>query len=149
MPNPRDYPVRPIPAVGVVVHQADRVLIVQRGNAPGRGEWGLPGGVLELGETWREAATREVREECGIEIALGQVIDVVDIILRDDDHRVQYDYAVVDFSAMYVSGELRVATDALDARWISSAELGKFPMSRLVREVMRKSFRLLQVPRAE
>ena len=119
MPLSREYPPRPIPGVGVVVRKANAVLVIQRGNPPKRGTWGIPGGAVELGETWREAATREVREECGIEIALGEVIDAVDMIFRDDDGRVQYDYALVDFVADYVSGELRAASDVLDARWLT------------------------------
>ncbi len=81
MIEPRDYPSRPICGVGVVVRNGDAVLLIQRGNPPRRGDWGLPGGVVELGETLREAAQREVREECGVEIALGDVIDAVDLLL--------------------------------------------------------------------
>ena len=148
MTDSRKYPARPIPGVGVVVRKEDRVLIIQRGNAPGRGEWGLPGGALEIGETWRDAAVREVREECGIEIALGDILDAVDIIVRDDDGRAQYHYALVDFAATYVSGELRAATDVSDTRWISLSELKQYPMSRKAREIIRQSFKHA-APRAE
>ena len=143
MPSSRKYPSRPIPGVGVVVRKGDAVLVIQRGNPPGRGAWGIPGGAVELGETWREAAQREVREECGIEIALGDVIDAVDMIFRDDDGRVQYHYTLVDFVADYVSGDLRAATDVLDARWLPLSEVSTFELPEMTRKVIAKAIEQL------
>lgn len=139
MTHSREYPTHPIPGVGIVVRKDDCVLLIQRGNPPRRGHWSLPGGVLEIGETWREAAVREVREECGIEIALGEIVDVVDIIVRDDAERAQYHYAIVDFAADFVSGTLRAASDVWDARWVSPDELLKFELPALTRQVIRKA----------
>lgn len=139
MTNSREYPPHPIPGVGVVVRQGDQVLLIQRGNPPRRGDWGIPGGAVELGETWREAAVREVREECGIEIKLGDVVDVVDIIVRDDTQGIQYHYAIADFVADYASGDLRAASDVIDARWVSLGELAKFELPRMTRQVIRKA----------
>lgn len=140
MSDSREYPSRPIPGVGVVVRKGDTVLVIQRGNPPRRGDWGIPGGAVELGETLRDAAVREVREECGIEIALGDAIDTWDVIQRDDDGRVQYHYVLVDFVADYVRGDLRAASDVLDARWLSITELSAFPLPDKTREVIRKAF---------
>ncbi len=137
----REYPTRPIPGVGVVVRKGDAVLIIQRGNPPRRGDWGIPGGAVELGETWREAAQREVREECGIEIALGDVVDAVDMIFRDDDGRVQYHYTLVDFVADYVSGDLRAATDVLDARWLPLTAVSSFELPEITRKVILKALK--------
>lgn len=139
MTHSREYPTHPIPGVGVVVRQNDHVLLIRRGNPPGQGDWGLPGGVVELGETWREAAVREVREECGIEIALGNIIDVVDMIVRDDAGRAQYHYAVVDFVADFVSGDLCAASDVMDARWVLFDDLLKYELPSMTRQVIRKS----------
>jgi ADP-ribose pyrophosphatase YjhB (NUDIX family) len=135
----REYPTRPIPGVGVVVCKDDHVLLIQRGQPPRQGEWGIPGGVLELGETWYAAAVREVREECGIEIALGKIVDAVDMIVRDGDERVQYHYAIVDFVAEYLGGDLRAASDVLDARWVSPDELPKYALPLMTRQVIRKA----------
>ncbi len=140
MTHSREYPAHPIPGVGVVVRKDDHVLLIQRGNPPAQGAWGLPGGVLEIGEMWRDAAVREVREECGIEIALGEIVDVVDIIVRDDAERAQYHYAIVDFAADFVSGDLRAASDVLDVRWVSLDELLKFELPAITRQVIRKAF---------
>ena len=139
MIEPRDYPSRPICGVGVVVRQGAAVLLIQRGNPPRRGDWGLPGGVVELGETLRAAAQREVREECGIEIALGDVIDAVDLLQRDDAGRLQYHYILVDFVAAYVSGDVRAASDVLDARWVAPRDLDAYALPAITREVIDKA----------
>ena len=138
MIDAREYPTRPIPGVGVVVRKDDKVLLIRRGNLPRRGDWGIPGGAVELGETWRDAAVREVREECGIEIELGEVIDAIDILQRDNAGHLQYHYALVDFAGTYVSGELRAASDVLDARWVAPSELDAFNLPELAREVIDK-----------
>jgi ADP-ribose pyrophosphatase YjhB (NUDIX family) len=138
----REYPARPVAGVGVVVRKGDDVLLIRRGKPPRVGEWGIPGGVVELGETWRDAARREVREECGIEIRVESIADAVDIIVRDDAARVQYHYALVDFAASYVSGELRASSDVLEARWVSLGELHHFPLPAKTRAVIEKIMRL-------
>lgn len=137
----RDYPARPWVGVGVVVTKGDRVLMIRRGKPPRQGQWSLPGGVQELGETVRETAVREVLEETGIEIALGPIADVVDSITRDDDGRVLHHYTLVDFAATWVAGEPQAGDDAMDARWFSLAELEAemlWPETlRLIRAVLR------------
>ncbi|MBI5651712.1 MAG: NUDIX hydrolase [Chloroflexi bacterium] len=140
MADSREYPTRPIPGVGVIVRKDDLVLMIQRGKAPGYGMWGLPGGAIELGEALRDAAAREVREECGIEIALGDVVDAVDIVLRDDAGRAQYHYVIVDFFARYVSGDVRAGDDVLDARWVARADLIKFDVPKMTRQVIAKAW---------
>ncbi|MBI5029636.1 MAG: NUDIX hydrolase [Chloroflexi bacterium] len=141
MTSSREYPSRPIPGVGVVVRRANAVLVIRRGNPPRRGDWGIPGGAVELGETWREAAQREVREECGIEIALGDVVDAVDMIFRDDDGRVQYHYTLVDFVADYASGDVHAASDILDARWLPLSEVSTFELPEMTRKVIEKAIK--------
>ena len=81
----REYPDRPIAGVGVVVLREDRVLMIRRGREPRMGQWSIPGGKQEVGETWRETAIREVREETGVEIEVIGIVDVVDAIVRDGD----------------------------------------------------------------
>jgi len=137
MTESREYPSRPIPGVGVVVRKDDAVLLIRRGNPPRRGDWGIPGGAVELGETWRAAATREMREECGIEIELGDVIDAIDLLQPDDDGRTQYHYALVDFGAVYISGDVRAASDVLDARWVALNDLDAYDLPPLAREVIK------------
>jgi ADP-ribose pyrophosphatase YjhB (NUDIX family) len=139
MSESREYPARPIAAVGAIVRKGDAILLIRRGKPPGRGDWVIPGGAVEIGETWRDAARREVREECGIEVELGAIVEAVDMITRDDAGRVQYHYAIVDFAATYRGGELRAASDALDARWVPRKELASFPLPEKTRAVIEKA----------
>ncbi len=140
MAESRDYPERPIVGVGAVVVKADALLLIRRGQPPRYGEWSVPGGVVELGETLQEAIQREVLEECGIEIAVGRVLDAVDIIQRDADGRVQFHYVVVDWGALYARGELRAASDVLEARWVPYAQIGSYELNPRTHEVIAKAF---------
>jgi ADP-ribose pyrophosphatase YjhB (NUDIX family) len=120
----REYPDHPIVGVGVVVLQGDRVLLVRRGQAPNVGRWSLPGGGQELGETYRAAAEREVREETAVEIEVRGLIDVVDSITRDSDGRIRFHYVLVDVLAAWRAGEARAGGDAAEARWFALDDLG-------------------------
>src|SRR3972149_5676141 len=117
MTDSREYPTRPICGVGVVVKKDDAVLLIQRGRAPRLGEWTVPGGAVELGESLRAAARREIREECGIEIELGEILDAFEWLLRDDSGKIQYHYIIIDFAGRYAAGDLRPGDDVMDARW--------------------------------
>lgn len=119
----REYPRRPIVGIGVVVWHGDRVLLVQRGRPPRRGQWSLPGGAQRLGETLAEGARREVKEEAGLEVALGDIVATVDLIERDQEGRIRYHYTLVDFVAEAAGLELRPGSDAADARWFTLAEI--------------------------
>jgi ADP-ribose pyrophosphatase YjhB (NUDIX family) len=119
----RAYPARPIIGVGVVVWHGDRVLLVQRGRPPRQGQWSLPGGAQQLGESLAEAARREVLEETGITVDLGDVIATVDSIERDPEGRVRYHYTLIDFAAEAHSAELVPGDDAADARWFELHEI--------------------------
>ena len=124
----REYPDRPIVGVGVVVWQQDRVLLIQRGKAPRIGQWSLPGGVQELGETVAATAIREVREETGIEIGALQLIDVVDSIQRQADGRVLYHYTLVDLWAEWRAGEARAGDDAAALAWVRPDALDHYAL---------------------
>ena len=119
----REYPDGPRVGVGAVVLRDGRVLLVRRGVAPALGLWAIPGGGLRLGETLREAAEREIREETGIIIRAGEPVFACDACERDPDGRVRFHYVIVDLAAEYVSGEVKGADDAMDARWVSPEEL--------------------------
>jgi 8-oxo-dGTP diphosphatase len=124
MSSGREYPLRPVVGVGVVVWHGERVLMVRRGRPPRVGQWSLPGGAQELGETVAAAACREVLEETGLEIEVGEVLATVDMIERDGE-RVRYHYTLIDFSAEATGAELRAGGDAADARWFTPAEVAE------------------------
>lgn len=135
----REYPEHPIVGVAAVVLWDGQVLLVQRGREPAKGLWGLPGGMLELGETVTEGVRREVWEECGVEIEVGPLVGVFEPMQRDDAGRLRYHYVVLDYLARYVGGELQAADDADDARWVSPAELEGLPMLVETREMIKRA----------
>ncbi len=120
---PRSYPDRPYVGVGIVVFRDDEVLLVERTKPPIRNRWSIPGGAQEIGETVREAASRELMEETGLEADVIGLIDVVDGITRDEDSRVQFHYTLVDFAAEWRSGEAAAADDVAAVRWVPLADL--------------------------
>jgi 8-oxo-dGTP diphosphatase len=124
MSSGREYPLRPVVGVGVVVWHGEHVLLVRRGRPPRIGQWSLPGGAQELGETVAAAATREVLEETGLAIEVGEVLATVDMIERDGE-RVRYHYTLIDFSAEATGPELRPGGDAADARWFAPEEVAE------------------------
>jgi 8-oxo-dGTP diphosphatase len=124
----REFPSRPIVGAGVVVWRGDKVLLIQR-KAPRQGQWALPGGTQELGETVVDAARREVLEETGIGIGALRLVDVVDLIERAADGRVRYHFALIDFTAEWRAGEARPGPDEMAVAWASLGELGAYGVS--------------------
>lgn len=125
----REYPERPVAGVAAVILNDDSVLLVKRKNPPGEGNWGLPGGVVELGEPITEAVVREVREECGLEVEPVKRLAVFDSITRDEEGKVKFHYILFEFLCRIVGGTLVSATDALDARWMPLERLEDLPIS--------------------
>ena len=119
----RTYPLRPIVGVGAVIWRGDRVLLIRRGKPPRAGQWSLPGGAQELGETLREAITREVREETGLELTDLRLLTTVDLIEREPDGRVRFHYTLVDFTADAPTGQPVAADDAVAVKWFHIDEL--------------------------
>lgn len=135
----REYPDRPIVGVGAVIVRADEVVLVRRGNEPNRGGWSLPGGMVELGETVRQAVEREAREETGLDVEAGEVLEIFDSILPDASGRTQYHYVLVDFLCRPKAGELRASGDAADARWVKRGDLPGFKISEMVARAVAKA----------
>ena len=125
----RKYPDRPIVAVGAVILDGDRVLLIQRGQEPLKGEWSLPGGAVEIGETLEAAVAREVREETSLDVVVGPVVEVLDSIRRDPSGRAEYHYVIVDYACLVRGGTPTAAvrgTDAADVRWVPVDELAQY-----------------------
>ena len=122
----REYPDYPRVGVGAVILDGDRVLLIQRGGVTLPGKWSIPGGLVELGETTREAVCREIGEECGLEIDLVDVCGVLDRVVRDPDGRVRYHWVLVDFLAVARGGTLCAGDDAADARWVRIGEVEQY-----------------------
>lgn len=138
------FPVRPVVGVGAVILDGDRVLLVKRGHAPLKGEWSLPGGTVELGETLEDALAREVREETGLEVTIGAVVEVFDRIDRASDGRIAYHFVIVDFACAATGGSLAHASDADDARWVPIDDLGVYEVTEKATMVIHKALELAQ-----
>jgi ADP-ribose pyrophosphatase len=136
----RDYPDRPIVAVGAVIIHEGQALIVQRAFEPRKGEWTVPGGVLELGETLRSGIEREVLEETGLTVKAGDVVDVFENIWPDSEGKTQFHYVLVDFLCELISGNLHAATDVSAARWITPEELSTVELIGKTAVAIRKGF---------
>ena len=134
----RRYPDRPIVAVGAIVVKNGRVLLARRGKEPSYGLWSVPGGAVGLGEGLKAAAAREIREECGIEIELTDVVEVIERLYRDGEGRIQYHYIIVDYMARWVAGELKPSDEVLEARWVAPEELPTYQMTAGTADVIHK-----------
>lgn len=127
----RRYPAAPLVGVGVVVLNAEgHVLLVKRGKPPRAGEWSIPGGLIDLGERLEEAAHREVREECGIEIAIGGFITTFEPIIYDAAGEIEYHYVLLDYWATYLSGTVVAQDDAAAVEWVTLDALPTFNLRR-------------------
>lgn len=143
----REYPERPVAAVGAVVVDNGKVLLIRRGKPPRPGQWSLPGGGQELGETYVEAAIREVREETGLVIEVLGLVDVVDSITRDESGAVRFHYLLADIVARPVGGTLQAGGDASEARWFSPEEAFALPLWSETIRVIEKALAIAAPPR--
>jgi len=125
----RAYPDRPFVGVGAVIVDAGRVVLVRRGSPPLAGQWSLPGGAVDVGETLQESVAREMREETGLDVEVGPVIEVLDRITRDDEGRVQFHYVLVDYLCRPVGGFLVAGSDVDAAVLAAPEELPAFGLT--------------------
>lgn len=117
----REFPLVPLVGVGAVVVHEDRVLFVRRGHEPLKGQWSLPGGLLELGESLTDGVVREVREETGLIVEQVELVELLDRIHREGE-RVRYHYVIADYLCRVVGGVLKAASDADEVRWVERVE---------------------------
>lgn len=117
----REFPPTPLVGVGAVVVDQGRVLLVRRGREPLKGQWSIPGGLLELGESLTAGVVREVQEETGLIVEPLELVELLDRIHREES-RVRYHYVIADYLCRVLGGLLQASSDADDARWAERAE---------------------------
>lgn len=137
----RRYPAAPLVGVGVAVYNAQgQVLLVQSGKAPRTGKWGLPGGLIDLGETLAAAAMREVMEETGVTIAMGELVTTFEPIYYDSQGTVEYHYVVLEYWAHYLGGEPVAQDDAVAVAWVENDELERYALTGEQLAVLQKTY---------
>jgi 8-oxo-dGTP diphosphatase len=138
----RKYPDRPYVGVGAVIVRDRQVLIVKRKYDPLAGQWSLPGGGVELGETLEASIAREMLEETGLVIEVGPVIEVFDRITRDENGDVRYHFVLVDYLCWPIGGELQASSDVADARFVDPPALPQYNLTVKATEVIARALEL-------
>ncbi len=142
MSGGRTYPDRPFVGVGAVIVDGDRVVLIKRRFEPLQGQWSLPGGAVEVGETLEGCVVREMREETGLEVEVGPVIEVFDRITRDEDSRVRYHYVLVDYLCWPIGGALQPGSDVTDAVLAHPSELEAYGLTEKATAVIMRGLEL-------
>ena len=142
-------PVFPSIGAGCALIEGDSILLIERGNEPAKGKWTVPGGMVEPGETLREACRREMKEETGLDVELGPLIGVYDLIEKDSKGELVFHYVVADFLAVSRSGEPRAGDDAADFRWQPLDRLSELPLTRNTAEMAATAYEILSMIRGE
>ena len=144
----REFPERPIVGVGGVVVHRNRVLLIRRGSEPLKGEWSIPGGLVELGEELADGVRRELKEETGLDVEPVEVLTVFDRITRHGD-RIRYHYVIVDYVCRHRGGRLKPDSDVVDARWVRREDLPQFQLTEKATEVVLAAFEFFDRPRQQ
>ena len=138
----REYPERPMVGVGGVVIRDQRALLIRRGSAPLEGEWSIPGGMLEIGETILEGVQRELLEETAIEVKVLDLIEVFERLTRDEAGKLKYHFVILDYLCEAVRGEARAGSDVTDVAWALEAELNAYSLTPTATRVIQKAFEM-------
>ena len=134
----REYPPGPVVGVGGVVTRDGRALIIRRGHEPRKGEWSLPGGLVELGERLIDAVRREISEETGLDVEVGPMVETFDRVHRDPEGRVRFHFVIVDYLCVARSGAAVAGSDAEAVAWVTSEELDAYGVNPHAAAVIRK-----------
>ena len=155
MASSREYPERPVVGIGGVVIDQGRTLLIRRGSEPLLGEWSIPGGTLELGESLQEGVVRELLEETGIEVRVLDLIEVFDRVFPEDGaigaeakRKPRFHFVIVDYLCERLGGEPRAGSDVTDVAFAREEELAKFHLTETATRVLRKAFAMDRSRRA-
>jgi len=140
----RLYPDHPVVGVGAIILKAGKILLEKRANHPARGQWTIPGGVVEVGESLESAVLRETEEETGLKGEIAGLIDVVDQVHLDKEGKIQYHYVIIDYIVRVQEGEPKAASDAADLKWIPTDEVESYDLTPSFRRFFVKNKQKLQ-----
>jgi 8-oxo-dGTP diphosphatase len=147
MASSREYPERPVVGIGGVVIDRGRTLLIRRGSEPLLGEWSIPGGTLELGESLQEGVARELLEETGIEVRVLDLIEVFDRVYLEDgstgakrNRKPRFHFVIVDYLCERLSGDPRAGSDVTDVAFAREDELARYHLTETATRVLKKAF---------
>jgi 8-oxo-dGTP diphosphatase len=138
----RTYPDRPYIGIGAVIVHEGRVVLVKRRFEPLAGQWSIPGGAVEVGETLEACVAREMAEETGFVVEVGPVVEVLDRITRGDDGRVQYHFVLIDYLCWPIGGELRAGSDVAEAALAEPSELAQYHLTEKATAVIERALEM-------
>lgn len=147
MTHQREYPERPVVGVGGVVVSNGRVLLVRRGAPPSVGQWSIPGGMLESGETLLEGVRRELAEETSVEVRVLDLVEVFERIDLDGAGKTRYHYVVLDYLCEAIRGEARAGSDVTDVAWVAASEFAPYELTPTATRVIHKAFEMARQKR--
>jgi 8-oxo-dGTP diphosphatase len=140
MASSREYPERPIVGIGGVVIIDGKAVLIRRGSEPLKGQWSIPGGSLELGETLEQGVERELLEETGLVVRIVEFIEVFDRVYGDNKEKPRFHYVIVDYLCERVSGELKAGGDAMDVALAGEGDLERFGLTETATRILTKAF---------
>ena len=123
-----------------------RALIIKRAHEPRKGEWSLPGGLLELGESLQDAICREIKEETNLEVVVGPIIETFDRVHHDDAGRIRYHFVIVDFVCWPGAGEAVPGSDADDVAWVTADQIDEYQVNAHAKDVILRGLNYHQQP---
>jgi ADP-ribose pyrophosphatase YjhB (NUDIX family) len=138
----RKYPDRPYVGIGGIIVHEGRVVLVKRRFEPLAGQWSIPGGAVETGETLESCLIREMAEETGFVVEVGPVVEVLDRITHDDDGRVLYHFVLIDYLCWPVGGELRAGSDVAEAVLAEPSELAQYQLTEKALAVLERALEM-------
>ena len=149
MPGSREYPERPVVGVGGVVIENGRALLIRRGREPLLGEWSIPGGTLELGETLEEGVARELLEETALKVRVLELIEVFDRIYVESTadsagpkKGPRFHFVIVDYLCERIDGKAVAGSDVTDVAFAQEEELQKYHLTESASRILHKAFAL-------
>jgi 8-oxo-dGTP diphosphatase len=143
MASSREYPERPVVGVGGVVIEQGRALLIRRGGEPLKGQWSIPGGTLETGETLEEGTRREMEEETGLRVRVVELIEVFERIFRepaDGGSRPRFHFVILDYLCERIAGDARAGSDVTDVAWVAEDDLGAYDLTPTATRILKKAF---------
>lgn len=136
----RKYPNMPLVGVGAVLVKSGKILLVKRAFEPGAGKWSIPGGLVEVGEKLSEACTRETEEETGLKVEVLELINVFDMIDRDDEGKAKYHYVLVDFLVKHAGGAEKPNAEVSELRWVTHEQAKTMDLTRTAKKALDELF---------